>query len=116
MMKNNKIYFYFFKSSLLLTALFFISSFTMPKENKYSPDGVSIKVEQENNDVISVSVKAAKDNKMQFFMFNVEGELIKELNIDGSKKVCITQLQKGLYMYEFFSKDARLKSGNIELK
>jgi hypothetical protein len=49
-------------------------------------------------------------------MFNVEGKLIKELNISGSKKINITQLEKGLYTYDFFSKDERLKSGKIELK
>jgi hypothetical protein len=107
---------HFFKSLLLLTAFFLLESFLIkPDYKKISLNIVIVKVEQESND-IAVSVKTSENNKVEFYMFNVEGKLIKELNISGSKKINITQLEKGLYTYDFFSKDERLKSGKIELK
>jgi nitrous oxidase accessory protein NosD len=70
---------------------------------------------QENND-LTVSVETLKDNNIKFYMFNVEGRLIKELNIQESKKISITQLEKGIYIYDFFSKDKRIKNGQIALR
>ena len=49
-------------------------------------------------------------------MFNIDGDLVKEYNINGSQKILIAQMPKGIYLYEFFSNDNRLKSGKIELK
>ena len=84
-------------------------------KDETAANAVMIKVEQEKQN-ITVSVKGLKNNKIQFFMFNVEGKLIKDMNIYGSKKVSISQIEKGIYMYEFFSNDERIKSGEIELK
>ncbi len=92
-----------------------VSFLNKPDEIKFSVQTITIKVEQESND-ITVSVKSDKYNKVQFYMFNVDGKLIKELTINGSKKINITQLEKGLYIYDFFSNDEKLKSGKIELK
>jgi len=105
----------FFKS-VVLTAIFLIIGFSSsPASNYYVTNNVIVKVEQESTD-ITVSVKSRADNKIEFYMFNIEGKLIKELNIQGSKRVNIKQLDKGLYTYDFFINDERLKSGNIELK
>ena len=112
---NTHKYIFCLKGVVLISAFLMLQSFLLaPKYNTYL-NTVIVKVEQESND-IAVSVKTTSDNKIQFFMFNVEGKLIKELNIKGSKKINITELEKGIYMYDFFSNDERLKSGKIELK
>ena len=106
-----------FKSLLLVSSIFILASFANRSDFKNTKNNtVIVKVEQERND-IAVSVKTSSaDNKIEFFMFSVEGKLISKLSINGTKKINITQLEKGIYMYDFFSKDERLKSGKIELK
>ena len=76
---------------------------------------LSVKVDHINNSV-KVSVRAERLSLSQFYMFNIDGKLIKRFDINGAKKFVIDQLEAGIYMYEFFNKDQRLKSGKIELK
>jgi hypothetical protein len=103
------------KNLLLVLSVFILTSFiTTSKTNIYT-NTVVVRVVQESND-IAVSVKTSADNKIEFFMFNVEGKLISKLSINGTKKINITQLEKGFYTYDFFSKDEKLKTGKIELK
>ena len=113
-MSNHKAKNYFKTSITLVLTLFMLTSFLIKKEVTYT-EAVTVKVDQQSQS-ITVSVKGAKNNKVQFYMFNIEGKLIKDLNIYGSKKVNITKIEKGIYMYEFFSNDERIKSGEIELK
>jgi nitrous oxidase accessory protein NosD len=104
-----------FTTTLLLFAcLFFMSGFTNTDKIKLLKDAI-VKVEQESNTIL-VSVKTSRYNKIDFYMFTIEGKLIKELSINGSKKFSITKLEKGIYMYECFSNDERLVNGSIELK
>jgi hypothetical protein len=103
-------------ASILLFTYFILTAFiNAPANNRNFSEAIMMKVQQES-DAITVSVKTSKDNKVQFYMFNTEGNLVKELNISGSKKVSITLLEKGVYLYEFFNNDERLKTGKIELK
>lgn len=97
----------------LVLCFCFLASFLIRDEKIIN--AVVVKVEQEKQN-ITVSVKSSKNNKIQFYMFNIEGKLIKDLNIYGSKRISISQIEKGVYMYEFFSNDERIKSGEIELK
>ena len=104
------------KVFLLMVICISLQSFIIkPAEKSFTANTVSVKVVQEKND-LTVSVISPADNKIQFYMFSIDGKLIKELKIHGSKKISITQLEKGTYTYDFFSNDERLKSGNIELK
>lgn len=100
--------------NITLAFCFCVLASFLIKDEKIS-DAVVVKVEQEKQS-ITVSVKSSKNNKIQFYMFNIDGKLIKDLNIYGSKKISISQIEKGIYMYEFFSNDERIKSGEIELK
>ncbi len=91
-----------FKSLSFLCLCFLLQSFLAKSSDTSLFNTVLVKVEQEQND-IAVSVKTSKNyNKVEFYMFNVEGKLIKELSINGSRKVNITQLEKGIYTYDFF--------------
>ena len=80
---------------MLFASVILMTSFLKPFSSKYLRDNVMMKVEQENN-TITVSVKTAKDNKIEFYMFTVEGNLIKELSISGTKKITIVPLEKGM--------------------
>jgi hypothetical protein len=96
----------------------FISSTGFIKETnqkKFFSAETVVSIVQEN-DGFTVSVKSIKNINIRFYMFTVEGRLIKELNIYGSKKISISPLEKGIYIYDFFTNDERLKNGKIELR
>jgi hypothetical protein len=99
---------------IFLGCLMVLSSFFDPRSTKMRERNLSVAQQDKN---ILVNVKSTKNNnKTQFYMFNISGELVKEYNINGSQKIIISQLPKGIYLYEFFSNDERLKNGEIELK
>jgi len=107
---------YFLERSALLFAVCFLLTAFVNRSNKtFSNTDTIVNVIQENSG-LTVSVKTAKNINVHFFMFSVEGRLVKELNIYGSKKISITPLEKGIYIYDFFSNDERLKNGKIELR
>jgi hypothetical protein len=115
-MKINKIKYHFIKAAVLISC-FFVSSAFIVKEDRSKLFGseTTVSIVQES-DGFTVSVKTTKETNIRFYIFNVEGRLIKELNMSGSNKVSIAPLEKGIYIYDFFSKDERLKSGKIELR
>ena len=100
----------------LLALLFFTTSFIIKSDKKtFLNSGTIVKVIQENSG-LTVSVETSKNINIRFYMFSVEGRLVKELNIYGAKKISITPLEKGIYIYDFFSNDKRLKNGKIEFR
>ena len=100
----------------MLCLFFLLTGFIIKsEENTFSNADTVVSVVQENND-LTVSVKTSKNTTIKFYMFSVEGRLIKELNIYGSIRISITQLEKGIYIYDFFNNDERLKNGKIELR
>jgi len=114
-MKLNNVKYYLVRSTLLVAFIFLLSGFTIKKNNFLNAD-TTVSIVQEN-DGFTVSVKTTKNNtNIHFYMFTVDGRLVKELNIYGSKRVSITPLEKGIYIYDFFSNDERLKNGKIELR
>ena len=108
--------YYLLKSTAFFACFFLVTGFkAIPDDYKFSKADTVVSVVQENND-LTVSVKTSKNANIKFYMFSVEGRLIKQLNIYGSNKIRITQLEKGIYIYDFFSNDERLKNGKIELR
>lgn len=104
------------EGSVILVMLFIMSAFLAPS-GKIAATGAAanMKVSQQDHNIL-VSVRIAKNTEVQFFMFNLEGELMSKYEINGSKDIIISKMQKGIYMYEFFSHDEHLKTGKIELK
>ena len=114
-MKLNNVKYYLVRSVLLLTCVFVLASFSN-KTKRFVNAETTVSIFQEN-DGFTVSVKTAKNNtNVRFYMFTVDGRLIKELNIYGTKRINISPLEKGIYIYDFFSNDERLKNGKIELR
>lgn len=108
--------YYLVKSTVLIACFILSTGFTFKSNgNKFLNTEVAVSIAQEN-DGFTVSVKTSKNINVHFYMFTVDGRLIKELNIYGSKRVSITPLEKGIYIYDFFSNDERLKNGKIELR
>ena len=108
--------YYLVRSAVLIACFILSTGFILTSNsNKFLNTDVAVSIVQEN-DGFTVAVKASKNINVRFYMFTVDGRLIKELNIYGSKRISITQLEKGIYIYDFFSNDERLKNGKIELR
>ena len=104
------------RGAIVFAICFLLTAFIRRSDKKpgsFSETIVNVIME---NSGLTVSVKTAKDINIHFYIFTVEGRLVKELNIYGSKKISITPLEKGIYIYDFFSNDERLKNGKIELR
>ena len=106
---------YYLQSTMLFACLFLSTGFTKTEEKNFFNADTVVNIVQENND-LTVSVKTSKNTNIKFYMFSVEGRLVKQLNIYGSTSISITQLEKGIYIYDFFNNDKRLKNGKIELR
>ena len=107
--------YYLLQSTIFFACIFLLTGFTIKSEENTSNAATVVSIVQENNN-LTVSVKTSKNTNIKFYMFSVEGRLIKKLNIYGSERISITQLEKGIYIYDFFSDDKRLKNGKIELR
>lgn len=106
---------YFLRSLVVFALAVFSSAFMNRSDKKVFHAETTVSIVQEN-DGFTVSVKSSKNINVRFYMFTVEGKLVKELNIHGSNRISITPLEKGIYIYDFFSNDKRLKNGKIELR
>lgn len=65
---------------------------------------------------LSIKVKSASEANMQFFIFTPDGILLNEINVCINKITTIKGLKKGLYLYECFDNDNRMKSGSLMIK
>lgn len=100
---------------LILAASLIISSGFFIETKSVWDIPVSVSIEQQNN-YVNILVNAPKNTRVQFYMFNTDGRLVKQLDITGTKKFTIDQLSKGYYLYELFNKDERIKRGDIQIK
>jgi hypothetical protein len=64
----------------------------------------------------SVTVSATTDDVLVFFLFDLEGKLLNQETLKEQKKVTISGLKKGTYMYNVFRKDESVEGGKIIVK
>lgn len=101
--------------NLVLCACFFVGTAFVNNSGDKKLNDVTVSIIQEN-DGFTVNIKTSKNTNVHFYLFTVDGRLVKELNIYGAKRISITPLERGIYIYDFFSNDERLKNGKIELR
>ena len=65
---------------------------------------------------LKISVKSATQAIMQLFLFTPDGILIKEVAVSAHMVATVGGLKKGLYLYECFDNDERMKSGSLIIK
>ena len=65
---------------------------------------------------LTIRVKSATEASMQLFIFTPDGILMKEVVVAAHKITIIKGLKKGLYLYECFDNDERMKSGILTIK
>ena len=72
--------------------------------------------QHKKKDELTIKVKSVREGKVQFFIFSPDGILINEINVYLNKTTTIKGLKKGLYLYECFDNDNRMKSGSLMIK
>jgi hypothetical protein len=76
---------------------------------------VNFKHDIEKNE-LTIRVKSGTEAILQLFIFTPDGILVKEVAVSVHKIATIKGLQKGLYLYECFDNDERMKSGSLIIK
>ncbi|HEY1201670.1 MAG TPA: T9SS type A sorting domain-containing protein [Niastella sp.] len=67
-------------------------------------------------DVLFFSVRGSEEKVYQLFLFDVEGNLIKQANIKGRQTTVIDNIEKGNYLFEVFSDDERIENGQVIIR
>lgn len=72
--------------------------------------------QDKKKDELTIKAKSAWEGNVQFFIFSPDGFLINEISVCLNKITTIKGLKKGLYLYECFDNDNRMKSGSLMIK
>jgi hypothetical protein len=55
----------------------------------------------------------ALSEELHFYVFDLEGTLMRQLTLKGNGKYAINHLQKGVYTYDVFKNDESVEQGKI---
>lgn len=69
-----------------------------------------------NHQVLFFSASGEDGRIYQLFLFNVEGKLVKQVNIRNKETTVLNNMGKGNYLYEVFSDDERLENGQVIIR
>ncbi len=61
-------------------------------------------------------VKNIEEKSLDFFVFDLEGTLIRHFKMEDGDRKKISGLEKGLYVYQVFTGDEMSESGKITIK
>jgi len=60
---------------------------------------------------------SGEDGKVyQFFLFDVEGNMVKQTQIRNKQTTILTNFNKGCYTFEVFSDDEHIENGTLTIK
>ena len=60
---------------------------------------------------------SGEDGKVyQFYLFDMDGKLVKQTQIRNRETTLISKIEKGTYLFEVFSDDERIENGNLTVK
>lgn len=63
-----------------------------------------------------IVIRSRGMNGLQLYLFNLEGQLIWQRNVDASAKECAIAVERGQYFYELFANDERIDKGRLAIK
>ena len=65
---------------------------------------------------IFFSAKFKQKKNYRFYMFDMDGKLVAENNLDNKQGVEFTNMQRGNYYFEILSNDDRIENGTLTIK
>ncbi len=60
-------------------------------------------------------VSGAKGKVYQLFLFDLNGQLVKQAHIRHKQTAMLNKIDKGTYLFEVFSNDERVETGKVEV-
>jgi hypothetical protein len=66
--------------------------------------------------VVFFSVKGAQGRVYHFYVFDVDGRLVKQTEIRSGQTTLIKDIEKGNYFFEVFTDDMRIGHGQIAVR
>ena len=68
------------------------------------------------SEVLFFSASGEDGKVYQFYLFDMDGKLVKQTQIRNRETTLISKIEKGTYLFEVFSDDERIESGNLTVK
>ena len=69
-----------------------------------------------SHEVLFFTASGEQGKVYQFFMFDVDGNLVKQTQIRNKQTTIITNFNKGCYTFEVFSDDEHIENGTLTIK
>ena len=69
-----------------------------------------------SSEVLFFSASGDAGKVYQLFLFDLDGKLIKQVNIRNKQTTVLNHIDKGNYQYEVFSDDERIENGQLIVK
>lgn len=69
-----------------------------------------------NHQVLFFSASGEEGRVFQLFVFDLDGKLIKQVNIRNRQTTVLNSIDKGNYFFEVFSDDERIENGQLIVK
>ena len=69
-----------------------------------------------NREILFFSASGEDGKVYQFYLFDMDGKLVKQTQIRNRETTLISKIEKGTYLFEVFSDDERIENGNLTVK
>lgn len=69
-----------------------------------------------NQRVLFFSASGTDGKVYQLFLFDLDGKLVKQVNVRNKQTTVLNNIEKGNYLYEVFSDDDRIENGQLLIK
>jgi hypothetical protein len=66
-----------------------------------------------NHEVLFFSARGVDGRVYQLFLFDIDGKLVKQVNIKNKQTTILEKIDKGNYLFEVFSDDERIENGQV---
>lgn len=66
-----------------------------------------------SHQVLFFSANGEQGRVYQFYLFDMEGKLVKQANIRNNQTTVLNKIDKGNYLFEVFSDDERIENGIV---
>lgn len=69
-----------------------------------------------SHQVLFFSANGEQGRVYQFYLFDMEGKLVKQANIRNNQTTVLNKIEKGNYLFEVFSDDERIENGMVKVR
>ena len=69
-----------------------------------------------SHEVLFFSATGEEGKAYQLFLFDLDGKLVKQVNIRNKQTTVLNRIEKGNYLFEVFSDDERIETGQVIVK